>query len=172
MSRVLSILTLSLFCSLNPAWGGGWESSGSRAQDPIQPTTRPATTAHFECYTTLRHESATGNFEEFSRSDELMPEQFKSGIATIITDGAVDGKSHAGFLVGHTIQLNVRDNLQGLGGTIALTISASHRSHRRNFVSSTVVRTDRNSPAISANIETKLNKSTISLDVVCRDLAR
>ena len=170
ISRVLSILTLSIFCSLNPAWGGGWESSGARASDPAQPTTRPATAAHFECDTTLFYESAAGTFEEFSRSDELMPKQFNSGVATIITDGALDGKSRAAFLVGHKIQLNVRDNLQGPGGTVELTISIAESLHGRKIVSSTAVHQDRLLKGISASIQTRLDKSKVSLFVTCRDV--
>jgi hypothetical protein len=76
-----AVLTLALLNA--PAWGGGWESSGSPARSPVM--TPPVDYLPYTCMITVQRYAKRSLNKVYHYTEVLKPEHFERGYAHIVT---------------------------------------------------------------------------------------
>ena len=157
-----AILALSLI--LNPAWGGGWESSGSPRSAPN--TSSPIDYLPLTCTFTAAPSPAPNDTEEnFHWTEVLTRDHFKNGVATVKTSS-----DKYDFLDGHKLTLVGWGSAEG--GFTRLTLTAVSKDKYGEFKASTLAQGTLKS--VSANVTVKNSRSgrSLSLKVHCFDPVR
>ena len=115
--RALSAFAVLTLALLNgPAWGGGWESSGSPSQSPV--IAKSAEYLPYTCVITVRHSSER---DQFDYTEVLKPEHFKNGFVRLQTPSF---KGHE-FLAGHELRFHGYEPRGDYDGTLYLTLDAN-----------------------------------------------
>lgn len=109
-----AVLTLALLNG--PAWGGGWESSGSPSQSPVMGS--PSAYLPYTCVITVRHSSQR---DQFHYTEILKPEHFKNGSVRLVTPSF---KGHE-FLAGHQLVFYGYEPREQFDGRLTLALDAN-----------------------------------------------
>lgn len=121
-----AVLTLALLNA--PAWGGGWESSGSPRNAPVMG--QPADYLPYTCSVTVSHNSQK---DEFTYTEVLEPKHFDHGIAHFVTP-AFNGHE---FLAGHELTFWGRNPVDQYDGSVTVRLTANLSSKGQSIATST-----------------------------------
>ncbi|RYZ84747.1 MAG: hypothetical protein EOP06_17530 [Proteobacteria bacterium] len=121
-----AVLTLALLNA--PAWGGGWESSGSPRNSPVMG--QPADYLAYTCSITVRHNSEEN---QYTYTEVLEPKHFKHGYVQFVTP-SFGGRE---FLAGHEISFSGFNPRDQYDGSVSLRLTANLSSNGVSIAKST-----------------------------------